>query len=988
MKKYLFLFFLLITSITTCLSQTRYYVSAAGSPTGDALSWTTACNDLQLVINNAAPYDTIWVAQGTYVPIRPADSLWKIDSNNRDNAFTITKGLCLYGGFTGTETELSQRNMPIQGSNGLTVLSGDIGTPNDKTDNAYHVVIIATQQDTVSLNGFTITAGSANVGIMTSININGRIIQDNSGGGIYNASFLISSYLSITNNDALHGGGIYNPDTTFLQLNHSIVSENQGVYGAGICTKKGYMYISNTTIKHNSFRKNSYGLFGGGIWINGPRICILTNVSITDNQALYGGGIDMALDTMTAISIVWNNVLIANNEASWGGGIHVSLCLANVFAITNCTFVNNITNGNTASIYFHSSTDLKPVHIRNSIIWGNKSWDFFKKEFHDCNLEDKITNLVNDTLFIYSHCLSGRTVYLDIYSVNWIELPTPPGAIIADPLFVDTANRDYRLQCGSPAVNMGENAFYHPDSFPNLSHIITDIDGNSRFFNQDIDLGAYELQEPCAPFIWVADTVFTCFKDSTEIHIRLSGTAPWNLVYTSNNGQSYDTLKNIWNNNYILKLYTTDTLSVQFPYIQDALFDNVLSENVFVAILYPPILTSVLKNDTLCSGEQTKAVVFAGTANDYQWEAKGDTINYIPNDVQTGDFGSYKVENTDTFPLSTTITVMPYVTVSNKTCYGKIDSFSITVRPVIQLEAGVNDSLFCEGDSILFVLFNTDVTNVTWQGNETILDEKNAVIPDAKPAHSGMYIVRARKANYCILPDTIQITVLSAVITDMDDTLFMCDWEDITIYSNATNANDYLWNTGEASANINVSNPGTYYLEATNERCIVFDTVEVIQIQVSEFTISPSGDLCDGKEVELTATIDNVSYQWNTGDTSKTIIVSVEGFYSVTIEAGHCQAYKELEINCPCKIVLPNAFTPVQGRTYLPIVDFTLNSYSMLIYNRWGNIVFETNSLSPWDGTNKGKPVSDGVYYCVVSYTCTDMPDKILTTQSSITVMR
>jgi hypothetical protein len=392
----------------------------------------------------------------------------------------------------------------------------------------------------------------------------------------------------------------------------------------------------------------------------------------------------------------------------------------------------------------------------------------------------------------------------------------------------------------------------------------------------------------------------------------------------------------------------------------------------------------------LCSGEQTTAVSFEGTADTYQWEAAGDTIQNIPAGLQTGDFGSYPVENTDTVLLTTTITVTPTVTQNKKTCYGQTDSFSISVRPVLGLEAGANDSLFCEGDSVLFVLFNANsVSDILWQSpGEFPLDGENPSIADATPQHSGIYIVRARKSVYCIIPDTVQITVLSAVITDMEDTLFMCDWENITVYSNASNADSYRWNTGESSANINVSDPGIYYLEAANERCMVFDTVEVLQIKVSDFAVTASGDLCEDGTVELTAQMEHVSYQWNTGETSQTINVSVEGFYSVSVDAGHCQAYGEMEIACPCKIFLPNIFTPSQKNVYLPIATFTINTFSMYIYNSWGTLIFQTNHFSPWDGTSNGKPVSDGVYYCVVFYTCSDFPDKTLSTQSSITIMR
>ena len=169
-------------------TQTRYHVSTTGTFGGDAHSWTTACNDLQLVINNAQKGDTIWVAQGTYLPNRPANNLNSIVPNDRYNAFTIKKGLYLYGGFTGTETDLSQRpQFPDQGNNGLTTLSGNIGNPNDSLDNAYHVVLVLTQQDTVLFDGFTITEsyGEHVIPWIGDFFLHGNLIPKYVGGGIF-----------------------------------------------------------------------------------------------------------------------------------------------------------------------------------------------------------------------------------------------------------------------------------------------------------------------------------------------------------------------------------------------------------------------------------------------------------------------------------------------------------------------------------------------------------------------------------------------------------------------------------------------------------------------------------------------------------------------------------------------------------------------------------------------------------------------------------
>src|SRR5690606_14594294 len=59
------------------------------------------------------------------------------------------------------------------------------------------------------------------------------------------------------------------------------------------------------------------------------------------------------------------------------------------------------------------------------------------------------------------------------------------------PLFADTATGDFRLLPCSPAVNKGDNVTV--DTI-NLSN---DLDGNSRIYQDTVDLGAYEMQDTC-----------------------------------------------------------------------------------------------------------------------------------------------------------------------------------------------------------------------------------------------------------------------------------------------------------------------------------------------------------------------------------------------------------------------------------------------------------------------------------------------------------
>ncbi len=64
-------------------------------------------------------------------------------------------------------------------------------------------------------------------------------------------------------------------------------------------------------------------------------------------------------------------------------------------------------------------------------------------------------------------------------------------------------------------------------------------------------------------------------------------------------------------------------------------------------------------------------------------------------------------------------------------------------------------------------------------------------------------------------------------------------------------------------------------------------------------------------------------------------------------------------------VFIPNTFTPDGdgiNEVFLPVVSGS-KRYEMIIYNRWGQILFETKTPGQgWDGTSNGKPAPEGVY--------------------------
>jgi predicted outer membrane repeat protein len=252
----------------------KVYVTKTGAGNKDGSSWANACAGLAVPLvvaqKTCSGIKEIWVARGIYHPLHKAGS----GTSDKDNSFVLVAGVKIYGGFAGTETLLSERNLAQNPS----ILSGD---------NSYHTVISAGSMisgtDTARLDGFVIRNGKANDS--GTITVNGQSISANSGGGIYFA------------NSA--------PNIVNVEIKGSEASAS----GGGIYANNSSPKLINVVVSGN------LSASGGGIYLNGGSPA-LTNITVSGNiAATSGGGIYMnSSSPQIGNSIVWGNAAGSNNN--------------------------------------------------------------------------------------------------------------------------------------------------------------------------------------------------------------------------------------------------------------------------------------------------------------------------------------------------------------------------------------------------------------------------------------------------------------------------------------------------------------------------------------------------------------------------------------------------------------------------------------------------------------------------------------------------
>lgn len=161
--------------------------------------------------------------------------------------------------------------------------------------------------------------------------------------------------------------------------------------------------------------------------------------------------------------------------------------------------------------------------------------------------------------------------------------------------------------------------------------------------------------------------------------------------------------------------------------------------------------------------------------------------------------------------------------------------------------------------------------------------------------------------------------------------------------------------------------PGTYKMDYVTES----GCDSIVNLTVTEspgFSLGPDRSICDNNEILISAESQQ-SYLWNTGETSKNLLIEEEGDYSIEIlDYNNCIQRDTINIRnqCELKMFSPNIFSPNQDNiedTWKPEFDIYPIDYNLNIYDKWGNLVFRTTDPNQsWDGQFRSKNVEGGIY--------------------------
>jgi gliding motility-associated-like protein len=406
------------------------------------------------------------------------------------------------------------------------------------------------------------------------------------------------------------------------------------------------------------------------------------------------------------------------------------------------------------------------------------------------------------------------------------------------------------------------------------------------------------------------------------------------------------------------------------------------SDSIIVSVL-SALPANAGPDQTICAGDAAQLVGSGGVI--FSWlPVSGLSDPSIANPVA-------QPANTTTYTLTVTDT---------SGCQGS-DSVTILVSPSPAASAGPDVS-GCAG--IPLQLNASGGLMYAWSP-ATGLSDPTIANPVATPATTTSYTVSVTDANGCSDTATVLVTVLPSPVADAGPDQELCSGDTASLMGSG--GLNYSWQPAVGLSDPGVSNPLAYPVTSTTFTLTITDVngcsdADQVDITVNPAVIASAGQdqtIVLGTSVVLQGS-GGVSYLWNPVGTLSNPFsqnpvatpVATTLYYVVVTSVDGCTGSDSVMITVvnPTVLEMPTAFTPNGdglNDVFIPAIAGGLTLERFAVYNRWGDLVFETTDLSQgWDGR------CDGVEQPIGAYAFTlrgrDTLNRRFVSQGSVTLLR
>lgn len=427
------------------------------------------------------------------------------------------------------------------------------------------------------------------------------------------------------------------------------------------------------------------------------------------------------------------------------------------------------------------------------------------------------------------------------------------------------------------------------------------------------------------------------------------------------------------------------------PYQSDSLFNNLAAGSY---ILHIKDSVGCIKDTTIIVQQPNElGITTINTSASTCTSADGSI--FIKANGGTTPY-TYSIDSSKTFTALNTFYVVageyPIVVKDSNGCITTGSTIVDALDKAMKVDLG-SDKNLCEGRAVKLIPQTTPKANFFTWSPATGLDDSTKGTPLASPLDTTTYILTA-KSIVCIGSDTITVNVLHKPIAHAGNDTIICFNSSGILQGSATNTSgsvSYLWSPSSELLSPNSATtvvtpvgirPHTYTLQVTDNYGCNFKTIDKVTVVMNgpvpafaghdtiasigvphqlmgsggiQYLWSPAYPLNNPSIIDPVAILQN--------DTRFDLIVK-DTLGCIGTSSVLVKVYKGT------KYYVPNAFTPNGdglNDIFKAIAPGIQRTNYFRIYNRWGQLMFQTQDVRlGWDGNYLGVPQPAAVYVWVI----------------------
>jgi gliding motility-associated-like protein len=282
----------------------------------------------------------------------------------------------------------------------------------------------------------------------------------------------------------------------------------------------------------------------------------------------------------------------------------------------------------------------------------------------------------------------------------------------------------------------------------------------------------------------------------------------------------------------------------------------------------------------------------------------------------------------------------------------------------IELDLGKDTTLCGRKSTLLLDATTPGATEYRWHDGST-----SPTFLVTKPGNYSVTVTTPCK----VLRDTIKVDY--ALDFDLGRDTTLCEGQTMTLKVAPGLPPTFRWQDGSTTTTYPVKQAGLYTLRVEQASCTATDSIRIRYVLPPRLNLGLDQNLCGAEVYTIRPDFAEGKFSWQDQTAQIERTIGQSGFFQASVSNDCATVRDTISISygdCGCILYTPDIFTPNadgQNDVFQPFGCGDITITSLSIFNRWGELIFQTD-VAPfeWNGKYLGKVCPVGVYGWLIHY--------------------